>query len=148
MTWTPIQEKQASRNPLQRYFLTFPKSREVSIESLIQLLPSYEYYIACRETHKDGTPHIHICISLEKKITKSQLLKPFKEEYPDDWKRIHVRSTRNFNGAVDYCKKEDTNYIEQGTPPNLGGKCNRKRRLTHDQYVKIIQSLEKQILVW
>ena len=109
-----------NRHPLQKFFVTFPKSGLITKHEFLAICKEMKlaYYIACQETHEDGTPHIHVLLWLKSKKTKSRLLKFFKDKFPNDNKRIHVQSVRNFKATIEYCKKEDDQYLESpGGPP-------------------------------
>lgn len=108
-----------NRNPLQKWFITFPKSGSVEKTDFLKILEelSLTYYIICKETHLDGTPHLHAVIWLKDKLSKSKVLKFFKEKYPDSNKRIHVKSVRNLSASIEYCKKEDAQYLESPSGP-------------------------------
>lgn len=118
--------KKRNGNKLQRFFLTFPKCNAIDSEQFASILPPYNYLIRCDELHQDGTPHIHISCHLTDKISKPQLLKIYKENYPGSWKRIHIYPTRNFSASIEYCKK-DKNYVEEGIP-DLGSSAPTRKR--------------------
>lgn len=109
-----------NRHPIQKFFVTFPKSGEITKTVFLKICKELHltYYIVCKETHEDGSPHLHALLWFKSKKTKSRLLKFFKEKFPNDNKRIHVESVRNFKATIEYCKKEDSQYIElPGGPP-------------------------------
>ncbi len=109
-----------NRHPIQKFFVTFPKSGELTKTEFLKCCKELHltYYIVCKETHEDGSPHLHALLWFHSKKTKSRLLKFFKEKYPNDNKRIHVESVRNFKATIEYCKKEDSQYLESpGGPP-------------------------------
>ena len=109
-----------NRHPIQKFFVTFPKSGELTKAEFLKCCKELHltYYIVCKETHEDGSPHLHALLWFHSKKTKSRLLKFFKEKYPNDNKRIHVESVRNFKATIEYCKKEDSQYLESpGGPP-------------------------------
>ncbi len=109
-----------NRHPIQKFFVTFPKSGAVTKHAFLKCCQELRltYYIVCKETHEDGTPHLHALLWFHTKKTKARLLKFFKDKYPNDNKRIHVESVRNIKATVEYCKKEDAQYLETpGGPP-------------------------------
>lgn len=113
-----------NRNPLHRYFITYPQicgppdaAKRNFSTNLLEL--NLKYYIICQETHLDGNPHFHAVIWLQKPISKSRLLKFFKEKYPSNYKRIDVQSVRNLKASIEYCRKEDPNPIEHPDGPPL-----------------------------
>lgn len=113
-----------NRNPIYRYFITYPQicgppdAAKLNFSTnLLEL--NLKYYIICQETHLDGNPHFHALIWLQTPLSKSRLLKFFKEKYPSNYKRIDVQSVRNLKAAIEYCRKEDPNPIEHPDGPPL-----------------------------
>ncbi len=108
-----FQSNTSNRHPVQKYFITFPKST-VSKLAFLNILKELhlDYYIICEEKHQDGTPHLHVLTWFHTKKTKATLLKYLRRKFPDDYKRIHLSSIRNLPAAIDYCKKEDEDYLE------------------------------------
>jgi len=107
----------SNRNPIAKYFITFPKSN-VSRECFLTFLLErpLRYYLVAEEAHADGTPHLHAVIWLEQPISKAKFLKIFKVRFPQDYHRIQLQAVRSMNHAVEYCKKEDIAPLE-----SLGG---------------------------
>lgn len=103
-----------NRHPKKQWFVTYPKW-DATRESIIEAYTDYDYYIVCKETHQDGTPHYHICIKFIKPVKKQHILDMVKRTYPNDWKRVHIQPVRNIKACIEYCQKEDNEYITQGT---------------------------------
>jgi len=61
----------------------------------------------CEETHEDGSPHIHINVKLKHGVSKANLLNRLRKKYPNDYKRIDIRPTRQNFKQADYLFKED-----------------------------------------
>lgn len=104
-----------NRNPIKQYFNTFPQSGEVDKEDFFRLhqkLGEIEYAKVALESHEDGQPHIHLLVIFKKGITKTKMLKFYKEEFPDDYKRIDVSAIRNISATLQYLEKEDTDFFE------------------------------------
>lgn len=105
----------ANRNKVLKWFITFPHSREYTPKSFLLSLFTLACVVSvagCRETHDDGvTPHLHLNIHLKKNygLTKTQLLKKIENKFPDDFKRIDVRTTRESpkKAKEGYLSKED-----------------------------------------
>jgi len=53
---------------------------------------SVEKAVVALESHKDGTPHIHLAVVLKDKQTKNIILKYMQKQYPEDYKRIDTRN--------------------------------------------------------
>ncbi len=104
-----------NRNKVKKWFITFPHSGEYTPKSFTLHLFTLACIVAvagCQETHDDGvTPHLHINIHLNYGLTKTQLLGKIQKKFPDEYKRIDVKSTREFpKSARDgYLSKEDAN---------------------------------------
>lgn len=107
--------KSKNRNPVKQLFITFPKST-VSKTSFRDKLLRFDphYYKIVEEKHQDGTPHLHAIIKFKNKYSISYILKYFKEQYPNDYKRIDVEPIRSISNAVTYLSKEDPSPLEHG----------------------------------
>lgn len=103
-----------NRHPIQKFFITFPKSGELSKHEFYKHVEELNltYYLISQETHEDGTPHLHALLWFKSKKTKARLLKFFKDKFPNDNKRIHVESVRNLEATLTYLRKEDTAPFE------------------------------------
>ena len=104
-------------------FLTFPQSQQVTkdmfLDSMTDLGP-YEFVCVARETHEDGSPHLHALVRFKEAKSKSKVLKYLKVKYPDDYKRIDVGRIRRGSTphhAYVYLTKEDPEPILIGDPP-------------------------------
>lgn len=74
-------------------------------------------YIVCKESHKDGAPHFHMCIKLAKQKKWKAIRK-----YLEDKKGIKVnfRDTySNYYSGYVYLTKEDKEYVLSEGHPNL-----------------------------
>ena len=127
----------SNRNPISKYFITFPKSN-VSRECFLKFLQErpLRYHLVAEEKHADGTPHLHAVVWLDKPISKAKFLKIFKVGFPEDYHRIQLQAVRSMNHAVDYCKKEDLNPLE-----SLGG---HKLGITTTGFPVAIERLHRQ----
>lgn len=104
-----------NRNPVKQLFITFPHSnvdKQTFRDTLLRFEP--EYYKICEEKHKDGSPHLHAVVKFKNKYSKVFVLKYFKEQYPDDYKRIDVKPVRSIKNSIAYLSKEDDNPLESG----------------------------------
>jgi len=110
-----------NRNPLIKYFITYPQSHDTSKLNFLETAQelNLKYYIICQETHLDGNPHLHALLWLKKAMTKAKLLKFFKEKYPNNYKRIDVQSVRNLKASIKYCRKEDPSPLEHPDGPPI-----------------------------
>jgi len=93
------------RNSIKGFFITFSQSRSVTKEQFYEKFSSVfsvDKAIAALESHKDGNPHIHLAVVLKESKTKTQLLSHFRGIYPDDYKRIDIKSLRSFSKSICY----------------------------------------------
>lgn len=83
-------------------------------------LGPFTFTCVARETHEDGSPHLHALVRFVNALSKSKVLKFFKQTYPDDYKRIDVgrirRGSTPYNAYV-YLTKEDAEPLISGEPP-------------------------------
>lgn len=104
-----------NRNKIKQWFITYPQwLKQGKIEIRDQLISAYsiDYYKVCKETHEDGNPHFHAVIRLKNPMSKSQIIKRFKDSYPNDYKRIDVKPVRSIKHSLQYLSKEDTSPLE------------------------------------
>lgn len=113
----------ANRNPMNWCFLTFPQSQQVTkdmfLESMSPLGP-FTFTCVARETHEDGSPHLHALVRFVDAKSKSKVLRFFRQRYPDDYQRIDVgrikRQSSPYHAYV-YLTKEDPEPLICGEPP-------------------------------
>lgn len=104
-----------NRNKMKQFFVTFPKSKIDKHEFRDVLSPELvNWYMIVEEKHKDGTPHLHALYKLKDGITKSQLLKIYKQKFPDDYMRIDVKPVRSLKHSIAYLSKEDKDPLVSG----------------------------------
>jgi len=104
-----------NRNKIKQWFFTYPQwINETKLDVRDKILSSYniDYYKICKETHQDGNPHFHAVIRMRESISKSQIIKKFKDIYPNDYKRIDVKPVRSIKHSLQYLSKEDTTPLE------------------------------------
>jgi len=104
-----------NRNKIKQWFITYPqwlKQSKIDIRDSLLLSYSIDYYKICKETHEDGNPHFHAVIRLRESMSKSQIIKRFKDLYPNDYKRIDVKPVRSIKHSLQYLSKEDTTPLE------------------------------------
>lgn len=109
----------------KEWFQTFPKWAHEDREKILQLLMPLGIQSAkvALEHHEDGTPHFHAVYSLTLKKTKPQLVKYFKINLPDDYKRCTVlralEPAKSSKQLTNYIDKEDTDIVSYWQPPDL-----------------------------
>lgn len=105
----------SNRHPIKQWFITFPQVRGVCNKAdFVSMFPPNDYYCLAQEDHQDGGYHFHLAVRFLKGITHSKLIKWIEKKFPDDWKRIHLQPIRNLEDSVNYCKKEDAEFVECG----------------------------------
>ncbi len=147
----------SNRNKVKSWFVTFPHSGSATPE----VFSSYvwqprermiEGLSGCEETHEDGSPHIHINVKLKHGVSKANLLNRLRQKYPNDYKRIDIRPTRqNFNKA-DYLFKEDLAPYTWENPEYMSGGTFQKNK-ERNRVQKVYERLngvygEAKWLVW
>jgi len=75
---TPSSPKKVkiSRLRAKKWFLTYPQCplpRQEAIENLLRQFPPVEWYIVSEETHKDGSPHLHIAVSFQQEFSSRDM---------------------------------------------------------------------------
>jgi len=113
----------------QTVFLTYPHASFdllLLISFINSKLPTGNVvaeWIACRELHADGDPHVHACIRFREKINVRDATRYF------DFCGFHpnFRSVRRWNNAVKYCKK-DGDFLSAGLTDRG------EKRSLHDVY--------------
>lgn len=105
-----------NRNPVKQVFLTWPKTpitKDVLLKDL-QKLFELKYCKIVQELHSDGTPHLHAVIQFANSYSCPRIIKKFKDDYPDDWKRLHVRPVKSLTHSIEYCDKDDPDPLIWG----------------------------------
>ncbi len=110
-----------NRHKVKKYFITFPKSTLTRSEFYVILSEEYStdilYFKCVQESHKDGTPHLHLIVIFRVGVSKPNMLKFFKRKLPNDNKRIKVEVLRSLKHALVYLDKEDKNPLVVGIVP-------------------------------
>lgn len=112
-----------NRNRITKWFITFPHSGDLTPSGFI-----WKLFTECgvlsvagvKETHEDGiTPHLHINVHLVNKygLSKSNMLLKIKRLFPDDYKRIDIKPTRQSveKAKQGYLSKEGDVYYWNNT---------------------------------
>lgn len=76
-----------------------------------QDLGTLTYCIIAKELHQDGTPHIHVCCTFDR---KRNFVSPtcFDILYNGSTFHGNYSTARNKSASINYCKKEDQNPLE------------------------------------
>jgi len=108
-----------NRNPVKRIFITWPQTKTTKQELLDFLMSKFniQYLLISQETHEDGGKHLHACVLTNNPYSTGHILKKFKSNYPDEYKRVHVKPCRSFPHANEYLFKEDPDPLVFGTLP-------------------------------
>ena len=154
-------ERNANRNKVKKWFITFPHSGEYTPKNFILSLFTLACIVSCAgcmETHEDGiTPHLHVNLHLSYGLTKSQLLGKIRRVFPNDYMRIDVRSTRQspIKAKEGYLAKEavDVYFYENNEEKTLAKKKKilleyNTCAMTFDTDVWGLISIDKTIPVW
>lgn len=108
-----------NRNPVKRIFITWPQTSHTKQELLEFLTQSLNvsYLLISQETHEDGGLHLHACVLTNDEYSAGHYVKLFKNKYPSEYKRIHVKPCRSFPHSHEYLLKEDTDPLTYGKLP-------------------------------
>ncbi len=126
--------RRIGKDRTKEWFQTFPKWNHEDREKILQLLMPLGIQTArvALEHHEDGSPHFHAVYSLTLKKSKPQLVKYFKINLPDDYKRCTVlralEPAKSSKQLTNYIDKEDTDCLCYWQPPDLdriNGLCSR-----------------------
>ena len=128
------QPSRIGKNRCKEWFQTFPSWNNSSREAILDLLKGLDIQSAtiAQESHEDGTPHYHAQYVLTLKKSKPQLVKYFKINLPDDYKRCTtmraLEPAKSAGHCANYLSKEDDDVLSYWAPPNialLNKYCNR-----------------------
>lgn len=109
-----------NRNPVSQWFITFPRWNEYEdIKQFEKLAPKSKWGYVVKESHEDGGIHYHLMLKLSKGIAKSKMLDYWKNECPNDYKRIDCEPVRDFRAAYNYLGKEQLETYEWGKGMNI-----------------------------
>jgi len=91
----------------KRFFLTYPQCASIPEELLFFLREqaSVDYYLISKETHKDGSPHLHACVEFSEHQRHGVSWLDFNGKHPNK------QDPRNWGACKTYCRK-DGNFIE------------------------------------
>lgn len=87
-----------NRNCVKQFFITFPNSSGVCTKetflSCVWTDTQLDSFCVVEEHHESGEPHLHANIKLKYGMPKQKVLKKMERCFPNDYKRIDVRPTR------------------------------------------------------
>lgn len=114
-----------NRNKVTHYFITFPRWKQVDLKEIPNKLPPMAWYIIVEEKHEDEDPdkernsmiHYHISLILKQGIPFKKFIDWITKEWPHDYKRIKLETTKSWEDSIEYCKKESKNFLEFGENP-------------------------------
>ncbi|AKV62302.1 putative replication initiation protein [Lytechinus variegatus variable sea urchin associated circular virus] len=102
----------------KNFFLTYPRSIDLSKQDLFDFLLSFEpnYLLVAEEKHADGTPHLHALLCLARR-------RDIRDPRHFDCQGYHcnITSTRSIARCIDYCKKDDCSPLSSGDVPGRDG---------------------------
>lgn len=112
-----------NRHPIKNFFITFPKSGEVSKQDFYEFLAKQRIIdgiLIAQEEHEDGTPHLHAVVKYSQGITKTALLLRCKQQYPNEYKRIDLKGVKNMRASVNYLRTPEKDKIVDTNPLEIG----------------------------
>jgi hypothetical protein len=104
--------KKSLRLQGKNFFLTYPKcylTRDIVLSLLLEKLPDIVYVLIALESHKDGTPHIHVYLSVKTKLRSS-------DNKFFDIATFHgnYQTVRDPDDVIAYVRKSDISPLEHG----------------------------------
>lgn len=115
-----------NRHKIGQFFITLPRWKDVDdLHEIYKMLPPTNWCYIVKEFHDDVDPdksrnsniHYHMSVILRNKISKKKLLAWFENIFPNDYKRIDIEATKNFEATLLYMQKESKICFESGTRP-------------------------------
>ncbi|ALE29576.1 replication associated protein [Lake Sarah-associated circular virus-2] len=97
------------------FFLTYPRCAITAETFQLWLESTFTptYLVIGSELHQDGTPHVHVCFTLDTALrTRDERVFDFHGHHPN------IVRPRAIKKCIDYVKK-DGNFIESGEPPAM-----------------------------
>ena len=116
-----------NRHKIKQYFITFPRwIMYDDFKSLADMLPGYSWIYIVQEDHDDADTdttrnssiHYHVSIVLKHPIAKVKMINWISSCFPNEYQRVKVEATKNFERALTYCQKESTVFFESGLRPS------------------------------
>lgn len=130
---------------MKQWMLTYPQCGTVTKQEFADVFPDATYVNCVCESHKDGTPHLHMIISLAKPLTKKALGLRVSKAYPNASKRIHYNPVRSMRHCQEYIQKEDDSPYIKGILPRKkirGLRAIMQYYAKHpDEYRKVLESI-------
>lgn len=109
-------KKPRTNKPIKNWFITFPQSRDVGLQTFLDIFMVYpiQYASLVKESHKDGNPHIHMILQFKGSRCFSAMMGRIQKELPNDWKRIQLATLRSKKDADIYIDKDAKEKLEYG----------------------------------
>lgn len=121
-----VQKKKGFRLSGKNLFLTYPQCL-LEKQDVLDLLTSkvgIEYALVAREFHADGNPHIHVFLTLKKKLNTTRVDFFDLGNYHGNY-----QTARNSDDVLDYCRKADSDPLSFGVYVGNGQSAVQKRAL-------------------
>lgn len=143
------------RLDVKKFFLTYPQCAATK-EDLKEKLTTLTYgghsitnWIICKETHADGSPHLHAVVELDTKFN-------CRDERYFDFLGFHpkIESVRALKSAVAYCKKEGDWIASDGFEGAGGGTLQERwfeavNTATKEEFLEYIRgNFSKEWILW
>jgi len=114
----PKPQKKTKQFQGQRWFLTYPQNntpKEIAMERLKERFKdNLKGVLIAQESHKDGNPHLHVMILLNKKLA---FVNPSYFDFVCS-KHGDYAMVKNVFAAVNYLHKQDQQPLSFGTIPD------------------------------
>lgn len=92
-------------------FLTYPKCllEKIHVQEFLLSLVGVEFMLIARELHQDGTPHIHVFMTLNKKINTTSV-----KYFDIAGYHGNYQTARDSDDVIEYLKKSDKEPLSYG----------------------------------
>jgi len=92
-------------------FLTYPKCllEKIHVQEFLLSLVGCEYMLVARELHQDGTPHIHVFLTLNKKLNTTSA-----KYFDIAGYHGNYQTARDSDDVIEYLKKSDKEPLSYG----------------------------------
>jgi len=115
-------------------FLTYPKCllEKIHVQEFILSLVGVEYMLVARELHQDGTPHIHVFLTLKKKLDTTSA-----KYFDIAGYHGNYQTARDSDDVIAYLNKSDTEPLSYGQYVGNSQTAVQKRALKNKQMLSM-----------
>lgn len=118
----------------KNFFLTYPRCllEKKDVQEFLLSLVGCDYMLIARELHQDGTPHIHVLLTLKKKLNVRSTTYFDIAGYHGNY-----QVARDSDDVITYLNKSDTNPLQYGEYIGNSQSAVQKRALKNKQMLSM-----------